>query len=140
MTWNSKFSDIKFNAYSDLTNVEGKFNIIVLSHVLEHVVNPIDYLKLVNNLLVKNGILYIEVPFLDYQYKGEFFPHLLFFKPQSLQNLCDNVGFRVIDVQSFGKSKEKSPLNGIRHLYEVATKWNKKIKNRSIERTQRNQT
>ena len=111
MTWNSKFSDIKFNAYSDLTSVKGKFNIIVLSHVLEHVVNPIDYLKLVNNLLVENGILYIEVPFLDYQYKGDFFPHLLFFKPQSLQNLCDNVGFRVMDVQSFGKSKEKSPLN-----------------------------
>ena len=111
MTWNHKFPDIKFQAYSDLSDVEGKFNIIILSHVLEHVVNPIDYLKLVRNLLVNNGILYIEVPFLDYQYKGDLFPHLLFFKPQSLQNLCGHVGYKIVDIQSFGKSKEKSPLN-----------------------------
>ena len=111
MTWDQDFPQIKFKAYSDLTLVEDKFNIIILSHVLEHVVNPRDYLRQVNNLLDKKGILYLEVPFLDYQYKGEFFPHLLFFDPQSLQNLCESSGFRVTSVQSFGKSKEKSPLN-----------------------------
>jgi SAM-dependent methyltransferase len=141
MTWDQNFPQIKFKAYSDLTHVEGKFNIIVLSHVLEHVVNPRDYLRQVNNLLDRKGILYIEVPFLDYQYKGDFFPHLLFFDPQSLRNLCESSGFRVISVRSFGKSKEKSPINyknqkridvRLFNLFKDASRDRSKVKNENI--------
>jgi len=108
-TWNQKFSDIKFSAYSDLTNVEGKFNLIVLSHILEHLSNPFEYLKLIHNLLVRNGNLYIEVPFLDNQFKNDMFPHLIFFDIDSLRDLCERAGYKVVTVQSFGKRKDISP-------------------------------
>jgi 2-polyprenyl-3-methyl-5-hydroxy-6-metoxy-1,4-benzoquinol methylase len=101
-TWSREFSDINFKAYSDLRKVEGEFNLIALSHILEHLTNPFDYLKLVQNLLTKNGTLFIEVPFLDYQFKNDLFPHLLFFDPISLRLLCERAGFNVLTVQSFG--------------------------------------
>ena len=109
--WNQTFSDIKFDVHSDLTNVEGKFNLIVLSHILEHLTNPFEYLKLIHRLLVKNGTLFIEIPFLDNLFKVDVFPHLLFFDPNSLRKLCERAGFDVLTVQSFGKRKEKSPLH-----------------------------
>ena len=39
-----------------------KFDILILSHVLEHVENPQDFLKKAISYLSKNGILYIETP------------------------------------------------------------------------------
>ena len=40
----------------------GKFDIIIMRHVLEHFLNPLEVLKKVNGVLNKNGILYIAVP------------------------------------------------------------------------------
>jgi 2-polyprenyl-3-methyl-5-hydroxy-6-metoxy-1,4-benzoquinol methylase len=42
-----------------------KFDLIILSHVLEHLLNPSVFLKKIKSILSDNGILYIEVPSLE---------------------------------------------------------------------------
>jgi 2-polyprenyl-3-methyl-5-hydroxy-6-metoxy-1,4-benzoquinol methylase len=60
----AKIIDINFNL-SDLTNTELKdnsFDIIYLDSVLEHVLNPLEYLEKIKNLLKSGGVAYIGVP------------------------------------------------------------------------------
>ena len=48
-----------------------KYDIIVATHVLEHVFDPIKFLEKCNNLLSRDGLLLIEVPLFD---KNELLP------------------------------------------------------------------
>lgn len=43
--------------------VNKKFDLIILSHVLEHTPNPINFLKKVKSILNSNGFIYIEIPY-----------------------------------------------------------------------------
>ena len=42
-----------------------KYDLIIISHVLEHITNPIQFLSYVSNLLAEGGHLFIETPCLD---------------------------------------------------------------------------
>ena len=46
----------------DLINEENKYDVISMWHVLEHVYNVEDYLKKINKLLKKGGVLVVGVP------------------------------------------------------------------------------
>ena len=46
----------------DLVNEENKYDVISMWHVLEHVYNVEDYLKKINKLLKKGGVLVVGVP------------------------------------------------------------------------------
>lgn len=45
-----------------VSNINNKFDIISLIHVLEHINNPIDFLKVTKNQLKKDGIFIVQVP------------------------------------------------------------------------------
>ena len=47
------FGDMRLNS---------KFNVIISSHVIEHIADPSSHLRLVNNLLNDGGVLYIATP------------------------------------------------------------------------------
>lgn len=54
-----------FRGYLDkdvVKRIKIKFDAIVISHVIEHIVNPINFLYLVSKLLKRGGVLYIETP------------------------------------------------------------------------------
>ena len=60
-----------------LSDVDGKFNVITMFHALEHIPNPIKVFELLFNLLEKNGYLLIEVPNIE---TNDASPHNIFFK------------------------------------------------------------
>ena len=60
-------------------NINLQFDVVIISHVLEHVSDPIEFLKLMTLKLREGGILYVDVPCLDYLHKELDEPHLLFF-------------------------------------------------------------
>jgi len=81
-----------------------KFDIIFMFQVLEHIPDPIEFLKLCKKNLKKNGRIYIEVPNLDdalysvYQnpkFKEFYFraPHLYYYNKKTLSMLMKKVGF-----------------------------------------------
>ena len=42
--------------------IEDHYDVVVMNHVLEHLVTPLNYLKRVHELLGPNGLLAIEIP------------------------------------------------------------------------------
>lgn len=68
-------------------------DVCVMSHVLEHVIYPSDLLRDVNRLLRDDGLLFVEVPCLDFLYKNVHEPHMLFFSREALANCAKKAGF-----------------------------------------------
>ncbi|MCK9368652.1 class I SAM-dependent methyltransferase [Candidatus Dojkabacteria bacterium] len=85
------------------------YDLIIFSHVLEHLENPMDDLNLASQLLKENGIIYIEVPgikeigcksdfdFLNYLQNA----HLWHFTKQSILNLLNKGNFEVLKIDEF---------------------------------------
>lgn len=92
------------NAFQRLEDVpaERKFDLLVLSHVLEHMDQPHAFIAGLMQRLRPGGLLFVEVPHCDYRYKSLFESHLLFFNPQSLNDLLGRHG-TVLDVSTVGQ-------------------------------------
>lgn len=103
------------------------FDIIYMDSVLEHVLNPMDYLNEIKRLLSPGGVVYIGVPNEDSLQndvkkmiyiltgKGEIAPqlkpfdtpyHIVGFNKKSLGIAFEKCGFRVIKLRNFGRKCE----------------------------------
>jgi SAM-dependent methyltransferase len=52
--------------FLDKDGLDGReFDIVMLSHVAEHLKHPMDIFKNINNILSKDGLLFIEIPDMD---------------------------------------------------------------------------
>ncbi len=109
----------------DLSDIQSKrFDVINLSHVLEHVIDPLAILEKINNLLDDNGCLSIEVPNI-HSWEASIFKsiyinidaprHIHHFNKKSLSIALSKTGFSRAST-----SKELSviqfPLSGIRSI------------------------
>ena len=87
-------------------------DLLVMSHVLEHVSSPIHFLSSVTRNLRKGGVVFIEVPCRDWEHKAIDEPHLLFFDKEPMKLLLGKLGFIDIQVTYHGKKildLQKSP-------------------------------
>ena len=102
----------KINVNRSLNNVLGKFDIITMFHVLEHMPNQTKTLKLLRNKLKKNGKIIIDVPhaedfLLEFDELKEFkeftfwSEHLILHTYYSLKTILKQVGFRNIKINYF---------------------------------------
>lgn len=81
-----------------------QFDLIVISHVLEHTNDPVQFLSNCTKYLVTGGILFIEVPCNDYAHKNSDEPHLLFFDKGPMNLLLTKTGFDDIHLSYHGKT------------------------------------
>jgi SAM-dependent methyltransferase len=91
-------------------NPAGFFDVIVLSNVLEHALDPIGMLKHVHRLLQPNGEVWISCPNADsrWRYKlGRYWIHwhvpfhLWHFSPRSLEEMLTLAHFQITVLQTF---------------------------------------
>ena len=96
-------------------NTNLQFDVVIISHVLEHVSDPIEFLKLMTLKLREGGVLYIDVPCLDYLHKELDEPHLLFFDKNPMNILLEKLDFNKIEINYFGQQinnlVDKTKLN-----------------------------
>jgi SAM-dependent methyltransferase len=85
-------------------------DLVVMSHVLEHVPNPIEFLKDATGNLREGGAIFIEVPCRDWEHKPIDEPHLLFFDKDPLHDLLSKLGFDDIQVSYHGKEIDRLRL------------------------------
>jgi len=78
-------------------------DLVVMTHVLEHVTEPAAFLLESTQRLRAGGILFIEVPCRDWEHKPLDEPHLLFFDKEPMKRLLENQGFREIKVSYHGQ-------------------------------------
>lgn len=80
------------------SDCENKFDIIIMRHVLEHFLDPLEVLKKVYNALNKNGILYIAVPnnLLEKRYDGWLrIAHTYYFNAYTLSEILKKASLGV---------------------------------------------
>ena len=102
-----------------------KFDCITLRQVLEHLHNPLETLNEARNHLATKGKISISVPNIESlpyrwfkeDWLGIDFPrHLLFFNPQSLENMLRKAGLKVLKMKHIRHSSwlRESSLNALK--------------------------
>lgn len=93
---------------------ESSFNVIVCSHVLEHVVNPVSMLKQLRGFLKSNGVIYIEIPVEIWEgvpVQHDPVTHINYFTKESLRKAIVISGFKVdkikYDIQPYGNKYKR---------------------------------
>lgn len=98
---NISLLDIRYTGYDKPT--EGKFDLVVMSHVLEHFLDPFQALINARSNMKSNGLLYIEVPSFDWvemRSNPMFCPvHISYFSKNKLLDILHFLGFEIIKVK-----------------------------------------
>lgn len=120
------------------TGVPRKFDLVIVDQVLEHVLNPIDFLRTIRNLLSSEGLIYVSVP--GYRnirdhYGGDLrrylqFPHLTHFDATAIAEVAHAAGLqcrllteRVEAILAIGDVEENVSW-GARDPFEVLEFFN----------------
>lgn len=111
---------------------EEKFGFIVMSHFLEHILDPITLMSNVEKVLHKNGLIYIEVPsfyWAEVRIPDVFVPqHVSYYTKSTLKQLLNKVGLKIIKIHEskyWGNIKllAKRPDNIREIKYTTGEKW-----------------
>jgi len=93
--------------FASLNDVGGGYDLVFVNQVLEHAAEPRAFLESVAARLAPRGLLYVEVPYADYRFKKDVFPHTLFFTPESLRGAAERAGLATLACESFGALPER---------------------------------
>lgn len=125
---------VKHHSYFEEFKTELKFDTIIMSHVLEHIENPVKLLKYISNWLTDDGVLLISVPnaksihrlaavemgLLKSEYelnqRDYELGHYRVYDLQSLKNDIEDSGYKILDE---GGVFFKPVSNG-----QIETNWN----------------
>lgn len=102
---NSKIINANIEDFAD----EEKYEVIWVSHVLEHLAEPKIFLQKMKSKLEINGILFIEVPNCEHIItlnNSIISPHIWHFSKESLINVCWKTGFKIIKCDTFRPAKK----------------------------------
>lgn len=102
----SKIPDlVVINSYIEEVSPAGRFDLVVMSHVLEHLEKPRGVLKNIHdNYLNPGGYLYIDIPNQDFELRNPRMAsmapntHLFFFNGEYFQNNLMEAGFPVENI------------------------------------------
>lgn len=84
---------------------EARFDLISLAHVLEHLPDPVDYLRRLRmELLIQHGRLLVEVPNL-YAHDSFEVAHLVSYSAHSLQQVLRKASFEILALQAHGRPR-----------------------------------
>jgi SAM-dependent methyltransferase len=87
------------HSHVDLEDSPQQYDLIVMSHVLEHMFDPVAVLKLVRSRLTSQGMLALEVP--NYHcHPSTDLVHNFLFTPVSLRNTLGAAGFEVVALHA----------------------------------------
>jgi hypothetical protein len=101
-------------------------DLVIMSHVLEHVASPTEFLSEMTADLREGGCVFVEVPCRDWEYKSLDEPHLLFFDKKPIQLLLEKCGFSDIQVSYFGP-----PLQGSSNFQRMQA-WRERLLARGL--------
>jgi SAM-dependent methyltransferase len=93
------------NDYMEKIQINDKFDLVIMSHVLEHLENPLQSIKYVYKECLSDGsALYLDVPNQDYELRNKLsakmapMMHLFFFSGLGIKHLLNIVGFNDEDI------------------------------------------
>lgn len=99
MLKNNGINLLSFNSFNASNQ---HYDLIIMSHVLEHIPDPARFINLLRDKLSHQGNIFIDVPCRDYLYKNIDEPHVLFFDKRSLSFLLSSNGLIIKNLDYFG--------------------------------------
>jgi len=109
--WASFGRKAALETLASLDQAEGVFDLIVCTHVLEHLTSPCRFMADMRSHLGQGGVCFFETPYRDDLFKQGLFPHLLFYSPESMKEALHRSGLEAVDVRVVGAPRSLSPLN-----------------------------
>ena len=110
--------------YTDTKDIppDHSFDLVVISHVLEHTSHPSEFIQACTAQLSSCGILFVEVPCKDYEHKPVVEPHLLFFDKKPMEWFLTKQGFDKIKLSYHGNTITdlKKPISLYNRIYSKA--------------------
>lgn len=94
---------VVYRGFDELEKQGESFDLLVMSHVLEHSIDPHAFLGSAASYLVEGGVIFLEVPCRDYEFKEEDEPHLLFFDKPSMERLLERLSVDNAQLTYHGK-------------------------------------
>jgi SAM-dependent methyltransferase len=92
---------------SELEGADAGFDLLVMSHVLEHTRDPVSFLASMLNHLRAGALVFIEVPCRDDEHKPADEPHLLFFDRRPMERLFNRCGVKPVRISYHGIELER---------------------------------
>lgn len=86
---------------------ENDFSLIIMSHVLEHLPNPREFLIHILNYMRNNALLFIEVPNRDDLYKRFLGLHTVVFNVSVFHKILNEIGYKIVKIITVGPSIHK---------------------------------
>lgn len=83
-----------------------KYDLIILSHVIEHLRNPLTVLEKTKKYLADEGMLYIEVPYRNDKNSPIIEGHLFFFEKNSLELILSKKGYKIHQYKYFWSPRQ----------------------------------
>lgn len=83
------------------------YDLIIISHVLEHTQFPYNFLAEYFSQLKSGGIIFLEVPCSDWLHKSMDEPHLVFFNKKSMNVLLKRFSGTIVDIGYYGELIEE---------------------------------
>ena len=136
------------NIYHSIKDIKkNKMDLVVATDVLEHIANPLDFIKKFNFLFKKNTKLFISVPNMDSNFSKLFknnwrmvvpIGHVNYFTKDSMKIFLKKNNFKIIKIDSFSEVKIYNLSRSILKfciripLYLILLRF-KKIKNNLYE-------
>lgn len=103
-----------------------KFDLLINTKVLEHVADPLPFLKTMHDDLREEGLLFLEVPDVSDMYRLPpsherfWIPHIYFFSANSLSALLEKAGFSIVDYRVIETHRKRSYLQFVAEKVDVA--------------------
>lgn len=110
------------NDFFPSKKIPGKYDLIILSHVVEHTANPRKFLKAVRNYLNDSGLVFIEVPdtysYIKLPGNSFTFEHINHFIVDTLMHLMEESGFHLIKFTIVNDSVNLPGTPAVSSLWE----------------------
>ncbi|WP_320172144.1 class I SAM-dependent methyltransferase [Maridesulfovibrio sp.] len=106
----------------ELSKIDKKFDLVVMTHVIEHLLEPVEILKSVYHLINETGWLFVQAPcFVSNPFDLVIRDHCSHFTTQSLKTVANLGGFSLIEIMDdwvpreigFIARKDNSVLNQV---------------------------
>ena len=100
----NKYDIDVYTNFSDIT--KHRYDLVMLSHVLEHLIDPADVISALCEFMNIGSYIYIEIPYIESfnEFNNEelfghiSFEHLNYFNKTNLTNLMRSIGFKKIEL------------------------------------------
>lgn len=134
VSWTPRSDEDKPTVYKTLGEVSGTFDLITLNHFLEHLPNPMDWLRDLHPLLRDDGLMLVEVPNAAseptalpprktaWEKRGYPPPHLVGFSQFTLNYAMTKAGYFVREVQTLLPLECHSGENAPCYITAIVTK------------------